>query len=350
MYRIENSIMRRILAKLGIYHRQRSPDLEMQNDRESQSLSALGQRGERDYLNDPYSSKRLTRVPIDSFYDSFRTEINLIVNRHFNHLEGYIGITTIYAYLSASEGITEGLFTRINSHQNWEATNIKQMNEMKISLRKRTWLRPDQWIANVDELEHDLTKFMMKTNRLSLCPGLSTEFRNLLTLELDNCIREHLMQLRLLYGREIQGVWWRFYRMNRFGITSLVPVRQAILKMAPIPIFGGVTAFFWEILPKIAGENKALRVLACIALGIFGLVVMMSLATGRLAFYLWSFHSSVKPLYEHATKSIVWAEGNWPYSQFGSEPTWRLWKTRTDGYMPQAGPYTDVEYTGGEDI
>lgn len=66
--------------------RQSPPDLERQNISESHSGSDLRQQEESDGFEDPFSSERLTEVPIEDFYLKFQLEFRLRANKRLIEL------------------------------------------------------------------------------------------------------------------------------------------------------------------------------------------------------------------------------------------------------------------------
>ncbi|WPK25366.1 hypothetical protein PUMCH_002678 [Australozyma saopauloensis] len=329
---------------MGVVPRLRSPDIEMQSTPESQSGSTLRVQEGKDAFNDPYSAERLTNVNINNCDLTFRAKIRLIVDNHFE-LSDYSKSIKL-AHRLATRGLAAQLFTRFDEHQKWEDYMIKSMNKMKLGLRIAP--PPESWVREIDILHHHITDILHDDNRYSLCPDLHNEFSDLLTRKLDACLREHLLQLKLLYTREYQGVWWRFYLKKTYAFPKLASVRQAVVSGQNIPVFVIVFCFFWLIFPKLIEGNTIQKTFGYISLCLFVIVTLLSFSTGRSAFYLWSFSSSVKPLYERAKPSIVWAEANWTSSKFGPEDTWCFWKDGADGFVPQVGPYTDVEYRVGK--
>ncbi|WPK25367.1 hypothetical protein PUMCH_002679 [Australozyma saopauloensis] len=324
------------------------PEDGLQNIPRPRLGPVLRQQEESDGFDDPNSSERLTEVPIGEFYPRFRDEIVFIVESHLIEQERHLKPTTMRAYRKAAEGLTKRILTDIDEHRIWEAKMIDEMNDTKNARRALLCLRPDKWDYKVDILELNLTTNLHMANRMSQCSDLSAELSNLLIEKIDICVGEHLSQLRLLYMREFQGAWWKFYRMIEFGFPRLRQTDYAIFHGIWFLIAGFFHALYWFVAPLWLEEDDINFFTVFSMLDIIVNCLMLPFSSGKLAFYLCSFRPSVKPLYEHATKSIAWAEGNWPSSRFGFEFTWCFWKKRSDGFVPQVGPYTDVEYKGGK--
>ncbi|WPK25365.1 hypothetical protein PUMCH_002677 [Australozyma saopauloensis] len=331
---------------MGVVSRQRSPDLEKQIISESQSGSVLKLQEAKDTFNDPYSFERLTEVPIQWFYTVFHSEILGILVDHSRLFQGFSGFD-IDENCAAANGLATEILTQFEKHQNWETSMIKSMNEMKIGLRSTTSPRPYRWVDVVDKLQNDLDRILRKENRLDPTPELCDAFFDLLIGDFEVCIREHLSQLKLLYEREFEGFYWKLYVKRHFGISRLVSVPQDIHDYAPLIIFVGSLLLLWYNTPKYIEEKWYFKIPGCIGLSIVAFMVLISLMDGKIAFYLCSFRPSVRPLYEHATSCIAWADTNCPFALFGSGLTWRFWMKRREGYVPRTGPCTDVENKGG---
>ncbi|WPK25038.1 hypothetical protein PUMCH_002337 [Australozyma saopauloensis] len=331
-----------VLDFFSFWARQRTSGSGLQSILESQSGSEMRQQEESDGFDDPFSTKRLTEVHIGEFYPRLRDEIFDIANTHLIELRECLSPLTNYSYRYAAEGLTEDILFAVNQHRSRESYMIDALNRMKNGLFALNYLRPDEWLKDVDFFESKLSFILNQQNRFSLCPDLTAELCNLLIEKLDFCLREHLSQLRLLYKREFLGAWWKFYRMYYYGFPLLRQTDHAKHHVFFFLMVGFFYALHWFNSLWIEEDLVCLFTVVAIAdIIIYGL--LLSISDGKLAFYFFSFRPSVRPLYEHATSCIVWAESNWPSSKFGSEFTWRFWKKQTDGYVPRAGPFTDVE-------
>ncbi|WPK25375.1 hypothetical protein PUMCH_002687 [Australozyma saopauloensis] len=340
-------MMRYVLEKMGVVSRQLSPDIESQIISESQSGSALRLQEAEDAFNNPYSSERLTNVHIVYFYTNFDSKLHLTRADRLNKFQGFPG-SHKKAVCSAAENLITVLSTRVYKHQKWETGMIKSMNEMKLGLGPTTSPRPCKWVDRVDHLQNDLHRILQTKYWLDPIPQLCEAFIDLLIDDFEVCIREHLSQLRLLYEREFEGFFWKLYVIRHFGISRIVSVPQNIQNYAPLTFFFGSLLLLWYNTPKYIEKKWYFKIPGCIGLSIVAFMFLISLVDGKIAFYLCSFHPSVRPLYEHATSCIPWGEANWPYSIFGSGLAWRFWKERSDGYVPRARPCTDVEIKGAK--
>ncbi|WPK24980.1 hypothetical protein PUMCH_002279 [Australozyma saopauloensis] len=347
MYQMEMPTKLFILERMGISPRQRTSGFGSQSIFESQSNSDMRQQEESDGFDNPFSTKRLTEVPIGEFYLRFRDEILLIASTHLIELREHLRPLTMYNYRLAVGELTEEILSELNDYQSRESSMFKSLNEMKNGFYLLTFLKSDEWLKDAEYLDEQLEFILHKQNRFSLCPELTAELCNLLIEKLDFCLREHLSQLRLLYKREFLGIWWKFYRMYYYGFPLLRQTDHAKQHGFFFLMVGFYYALHWFDSLWIEKDFVCLLTVVAIA-DIIIYALLLSISDGKLAFYFCSFHPSVRPLYDHATSCIAWAESNWPSSKVGSEFTWRFWKKQTDGYVPRAGPYTDVEYKGNK--
>ncbi|WPK26631.1 hypothetical protein PUMCH_003989 [Australozyma saopauloensis] len=232
------------------------------------------------------------------------------------------------AYGQFAKDLLDDLVQIISLHESWEVDTLCELVQFKN--RSFTYAPPppppmEIWISELDALRRDLDqslKNMEEEFKMLNMPCLTTSHKRAIE-NLTHLLHDWIEERTVYYANHLAGVSHIVKIRSEYTFTRLRQIRELI---ANSPVKGEDAfiipfAYICIFQPDLDNIDIHLYIIFGTLVFLFALHVL-SWSSGQFVYWLCSFFSPRKEIYEIASKALNVARSDWPSLQFGPDPSW----------------------------